>query len=83
MRTWAHRGNSSAAPENTAASDAALQAGPGIIRELHGACVAVNVWTVDDPDRWDALERAGVDGIITNCPAELAGWNAGRFALAG
>ncbi|RZU03657.1 glycerophosphoryl diester phosphodiesterase [Kribbella rubisoli] len=64
-------------------SDAALQTRPGIIPELHAAGVAVNVWTVDDPNRWDALERAGVDGVITNCPAELAGWNAGRFALAG
>jgi glycerophosphoryl diester phosphodiesterase len=64
-------------------SDAALQTRPGIIRELHAAGVAINIWTVDAANRWDALERAGVDGIITNCPAELAGWNAGRFALVG
>lgn len=57
-------------------SDAALTARPGAIAELHAAGVAVNVWTVDDAARWDALEKAGVDGIITNRPAELAGWNA-------
>ncbi|MEU4396280.1 glycerophosphodiester phosphodiesterase family protein [Kribbella sp. NPDC023855] len=57
-------------------SDAALAARPAAVNELHAAGVAVNVWTVDDAARWDALEKAGVDGIITNRPAELAGWNA-------
>ncbi|MFG1816477.1 glycerophosphodiester phosphodiesterase [Kribbella sp. NPDC049174] len=57
-------------------SDAAYQTRPGIVAELHAAGVAVNVWTVDDATRWNALEKAGVDGIITNRPAELAGWNA-------
>ncbi len=57
-------------------SDAALAARPAAIAELHDAGVAVNVWTVDDAARWDALEKAGVDGVITNRPAELAGWNA-------
>lgn len=56
-------------------SDAALATRPAAIAELHAAGVAVNVWTVDDAARWDALEKAGVDGIITNRPAELAGWN--------
>ena len=57
-------------------SDAAFQARPGIIAGLHAAGVAVNVWTVDDAARWTSLEKAGVDGIITNRSAELAGWNA-------
>lgn len=35
----------------------------------HGAGLAVNVWTVDDPDRIRALAEAGVDGIVTNVPA--------------
>ena len=30
---------------------------------------AVNVWTVDDPDRMKALAAMGVSGIITNDPA--------------
>lgn len=57
-------------------SDAAFQTRPGIVAELHDAGVAVNVWTVDDANRWNGLEKAGVDGIITNRPAELYGWNA-------
>jgi glycerophosphoryl diester phosphodiesterase len=57
-------------------SDGAFRTRPGIVADLHAIEVAVNIWTVDDPDRWNALEQAGVDGIITNRPAELAGWNA-------
>ncbi|MER6528039.1 glycerophosphodiester phosphodiesterase family protein [Streptomyces sp. NPDC001508] len=57
-------------------SDGALSKKPGVVRDLHAAGVAVNVWTVDSAARWQALEAAGVDGIITNRPAELAGWNA-------
>ena len=49
---------------------------PGIVADLHKAGVAVKVWTVDDAARWKALETPGVDGIITNRPSELAGWNA-------
>ncbi|MGC4943046.1 glycerophosphodiester phosphodiesterase [Kribbella sp. DT2] len=56
-------------------SDAAFQTRPGIVAELHEQGVAVNVWTVDDATRWNSLEKAGVDGIITNRPAELNGWN--------
>ncbi|WP_405646982.1 glycerophosphodiester phosphodiesterase [Streptomyces uncialis] len=57
-------------------SDAALGARPGVVAELRDAGVAVMVWTVDSPDRWAALEKAGVDAVITNRPAELVGWNA-------
>ncbi|MGV9264271.1 glycerophosphodiester phosphodiesterase [Kitasatospora sp. NPDC003701] len=56
-------------------ADAALSTRPGVVKELHAAGVAVNVWTVDAAARWKALEAAGVDGIITNRPAELSGWN--------
>ncbi|MCX5394459.1 glycerophosphodiester phosphodiesterase family protein [Streptomyces sp. NBC_00094] len=58
-------------------SDTALAARPHVVRDLHAAGVAVNVWTVDKPDRWKALDSLGVDGIITNRPTELAGWIAG------
>ncbi|MFE2414794.1 glycerophosphodiester phosphodiesterase [Kitasatospora sp. NPDC059408] len=57
-------------------SDDALAPRPGVVKDLHATGVAVNVWTVDAPARWKALEEAGVDGIITDRPAELAGWNA-------
>ena len=57
-------------------SDGAFRARPGIVADLHAIEVAINIWTVDDPHRWNALDQAGVDGVITNRPAELAGWNA-------
>ncbi|MEU7293740.1 glycerophosphodiester phosphodiesterase family protein [Streptomyces exfoliatus] len=59
-------------------SDAALSTRPRVVRELHAAGVAVNVWTVDSPARWKALDALGVDGIITNRPTELGGWSAHR-----
>ncbi|WP_435973008.1 glycerophosphodiester phosphodiesterase [Streptomyces sp. Qhu_M48] len=59
-------------------SDAALATRPAVVGALHAAGVAVNVWTVDTPARWAALEALGVDGIITNRPTELGGWSAGR-----
>ena len=34
----------------------------------HAAGLAVNVWTVDDPDRMVELVALGVDGIVTNVP---------------
>ncbi|MEV6978388.1 glycerophosphodiester phosphodiesterase family protein [Kitasatospora sp. NPDC093806] len=59
-------------------SDAALSTRPEVVGALHAAGVAVNVWTVDTADRWKALDAAGVDGVITNRPAELAGWLSAR-----
>ncbi|KQX50735.1 MULTISPECIES: glycerophosphodiester phosphodiesterase family protein [unclassified Streptomyces] len=59
-------------------ADAALATRPGLVGELHAAGVAVNVWTVDTPARWKALDALGVDGIITNRPTELGGWSSGR-----
>ena len=40
----------------------------GIVARAHDAGVAVNVWTVDDPDRIRWLAERGVDAIITNVP---------------
>ena len=59
-------------------SDDALSKRPGVVADLHRAGVAVMVWTVDSPARWQALEAGGVDGVITNRPAELTGWNAAQ-----
>ena len=47
---------------------------PAIVGVLHAAGLSVSVWTADDPADWAALTRAGVDGIITNRPAELLRW---------
>ncbi|MFE6711982.1 glycerophosphodiester phosphodiesterase [Streptomyces sp. NPDC057695] len=61
-------------------SDRALSARPEVVDALHAAGVAVNVWTVDTPTRWKALDALGVDGIITNRPTELGGWSSGRVS---
>ncbi|MFC7792535.1 glycerophosphodiester phosphodiesterase [Streptomyces cinereoruber] len=61
-------------------SHVALAERPGVVDELHAAGVAVNVWTVDTPARWKDMDDLGVDGIITNRPAELGGWSADRGA---
>jgi glycerophosphoryl diester phosphodiesterase len=40
-----------------------------LVARCHDAGLAVNVWTVDDPDRMIELAGLGVDGIVTNRPA--------------
>ncbi|MGI5153164.1 glycerophosphodiester phosphodiesterase [Plantactinospora sp. CA-294935] len=59
-------------------SSAALLTRPGIVGDLHRAGIALMVWTVDTPAGWRQLDDLGVDGIITNRPAELVGWNAAQ-----
>ncbi|REE96716.1 glycerophosphodiester phosphodiesterase [Thermomonospora umbrina] len=53
----------------------ALLARPGVVADLHEAGVAVMAWTVNSASSWKSLEAIGVDSIITDKPAELAGWN--------
>jgi len=50
---------------------------PGLVEVLHGAGLAVHVWTADDA--WSDLLDLGVDGIVTNRPDRLAGWLDGRL----
>ncbi|MBI2709380.1 MAG: glycerophosphodiester phosphodiesterase [Actinobacteria bacterium] len=69
-----------AAPDLVRASEVALADGhvalhpwdphvdAGAVRAAHDAGLAVNVWTVDDPDRVRRLAAWGVDGIVTNVP---------------
>jgi glycerophosphoryl diester phosphodiesterase len=42
--------------------------GPEMVAEARRAGLAVNAWTVDDPERMLVLAEAGVDGIVTNLP---------------
>ncbi len=51
-----------------------LRERPGFVAEAHAAGVTVTPWTVNDPDRWAVLHELGVDGIITDRPAELLAW---------
>ena len=38
------------------------------VAAAHTAGLFVNVWTVDEPDRIQALAALGVDGVVTNVP---------------
>lgn len=42
---------------------------PAFVALAHDHDLAVNVWTVDDPERIRELADWGVDGIVTNVPA--------------
>lgn len=53
---------------------------PDVVAALHTAGVAVTVWTPDDVEEWASLDGLGVDGIITDRPAELLAWTATRTA---
>jgi glycerophosphoryl diester phosphodiesterase len=57
----------------------ALAARPAVVADLHAAGVALMAWTPDTASQWKQLEQLGVDAVITNRPAELAGWNAAMF----
>ncbi len=41
-----------------------------VVDQAHALEIAVNVWTVNDPDEINRLAAAGVDAIITDAPAE-------------
>jgi glycerophosphoryl diester phosphodiesterase len=45
-----------------------LLVGPRLVTAVRGAGGLLYVWTVDEPDRIEALAALGVDGIITNDP---------------
>ncbi len=38
------------------------------VEKAHKAGLQVNVWTIDEPEDIRAMIKAGVDGIITDCP---------------
>ena len=41
------------------------------VEKAHAAGLKVAAWTANSPDVWDKLIDAGVDGIITDDPAQL------------
>ena len=48
------------------------------MQKARAAGRTVNVWTANDPWAWERLVAVGVDGIITDDPARLREWLAGR-----
>lgn len=57
-----------------------LRARPEAVAELHAAGIAVVAYTADEPDDWAFLTELGIDGIITNTPAELLAWQRAQLA---
>jgi glycerophosphoryl diester phosphodiesterase len=43
-----------------------------VVARCHALGAPVLAWTVDDPEVLPALERAGVDGVVTNDPRIFA-----------
>ena len=44
------------------------------VKRAHAAGIEVVPWTANDPEIWERLVAAGVDGIITDDPAGLIAW---------
>ncbi|MFF2620620.1 glycerophosphodiester phosphodiesterase [Oerskovia jenensis] len=51
---------------------------PGLVDELQGDGLEVQVWTLDEPAQWTLALVAGVDAVITDRPDRLRGWLAAR-----
>jgi len=47
---------------------------PGLVGELHRAGYAVVVFTPNARDRWEQAVELGVDGIVTDRPADFTAW---------
>ncbi|MER2135199.1 MAG: glycerophosphodiester phosphodiesterase family protein [Arthrobacter sp.] len=52
-----------------------LRSSPQLVSALQDEGVKVFTWTLNEPAQWEAAAAAGVDGIITDRPAELAAWS--------
>ncbi|PRX97224.1 glycerophosphodiester phosphodiesterase [Allonocardiopsis opalescens] len=55
---------------------------PEVVDELQAAGIEVMAYTVNEAAGWQRLTELGVDAIITDHPAQLAGWNR-QFAASG
>ncbi|WP_245559100.1 glycerophosphodiester phosphodiesterase family protein [Microbacterium indicum] len=58
-------------------ADAVNPSGPTAetVAAAHAAGLGVFTWTKDTAGEWQQLTAMGVDGIITNRPDQLVGWN--------
>lgn len=54
---------------------------PDLADRVREAGMKMQVWTANDPAQWERLVSMGVDAIITDNPAGLVGWYAGKGLL--
>lgn len=52
---------------------------PSLVEKVHDRGLKVQVWTANQPEKWEFLVSLGVDGIITDRPDALNGWYSGRL----
>ena len=52
-----------------------LRSSPQLVSTLQAEGVRICTWTLNEPSLWGTAAAAGVDGIITDRPAELAEWS--------
>jgi len=55
-------------------SKSAITSNPELVQEVHDAGLGILIYTLNESDTWSDAVALGVDGIITDRPAELGTW---------
>ncbi|MBC7723249.1 MAG: glycerophosphodiester phosphodiesterase [Burkholderiaceae bacterium] len=48
---------------------------PGVVEEMNAEDLVVLTWTINDAETWEQLTELGVEGITSDRPDRLVGWN--------
>lgn len=60
-------------------SKKAITADPELVQRVHDAGLGILIYTLNDSETWSDAVSLGVDGIVTDRPAELGQWIAREF----
>lgn len=60
-------------------SKKAITRDPELVERVHDAGLGILIYTVNDTETWSDAVSLGVDGIVTDRPAELGQWIAREF----
>lgn len=60
-------------------SQKAITQNPGLVKRVHDAGLGILIYTLNDSEKWADAVSLGVDGIVTDRPAELGQWIAQEF----
>ncbi|MEH6780203.1 MAG: glycerophosphodiester phosphodiesterase family protein [Rhodoglobus sp.] len=55
-------------------SKKAIMRNPELVQQVHDAGLGILIYTLNDSDTWSDAVALGVDGIVTDRPAELGTW---------